>query len=56
MALTILGTAYVGERIFLWNSRRSRPKDDRRIYREAGKRRGVRQFFDRGRMTASVEL
>ena len=38
----ILVTAYMGKRIFLRNGRGSRSKNDRRIYREAGKRRRLR--------------
>ena len=38
----ILGTAYVGKRIFLRNSRGSRSKDDRRVHKESGTGRTYR--------------
>ena len=41
---TVLGTAYVGARIFLWDGRGSRSGNNSKVYREPGKGRKRRQF------------
>ncbi len=52
----VLGTAHVGEGIFLWHGGAGRPRNNQAVYRDAGETRGRWKFHNRGRIAASVEL